>query len=339
MKISWIWTLAAMLIYTAQASAAGWLSSESVDDTFTNLSAPTTNSSPWGDCCDDCVGNWWENTSIFFGSDAWRTRADDDYPGNFGFRTGFNSGFAGPWSGPIRMQLGASFAGYDLSGRDGDFGADPVHNASVEQQIFATFGFYKRSNVCNGERWAGGAVIDLLYDDHLGEEAREVFNRQARGYLGYAWDEANEFGTWFAFQLNWARYISDVRGRTRVRGLDQVNFFWHHNWDFGGDTWVYAGGTEQPGAWSLGLLGQAPLNSSIALYGGFSYVIPSAPSGDPFPGNNQFYSQEYWNVSFGIVWYPGSKAAKDTVSGQRGLPLLPLADNGSFMLKGPPGDL
>ena len=99
------------------------------------------------------------------------------------------------------------------------------------------------------------------------------------------------------------------------------------------------GGAEEPGEWTLGLLGQAPLNASVALFGGFNYVIPSAPSGDPAPGTSQHYAEEYWNVSFGIVWYPGCKAANPSVSGQRGLPLLPLADNGSFMLKAGTGDL
>ena len=296
---------------------------------------------PIGFACEDAcgcgLGNWWENTSALFAADAWRTRADDDYPGNFGFRTGFNTGLP-LWDSPVRMQLGGSYAGYDLDGRDGDPGADPFSNASVEQQLILTFGFYKRSNVEQDDRWAAGAVVDLLYDSQFGEEAQEIFTRQGRGYLGYAWDEANEFGTWFAFQLNWARYFSSSRGRTRVRGLDQVNLFWHHNYEFGGDTWLYVGGSEEPGEWNLGLTGQAPLNSAVALFGGFTYVIPSAPAGDPvFFGQN--YSEAYWNVSFGVVWYFGCKAANPSVSGYGGLPLLPVADNGSFLIKAPTGDL
>jgi hypothetical protein len=44
-------------------------------------------------------------------------------------------------------------------------------------------------------------------------------------------------------------------------------------------------------------------------------------------------------VSFGIVWYPGFKAANRSVSGYSGLPLLNVADNGSFLIKAPTGDL
>jgi hypothetical protein len=321
--------LAAALIPTCEALSA--------DDAWGRLSEDQPIGACWEDPSACGYGSWWDNTSAFFAADSWRTRADDDYPGNFGFRTGFNSGI-GWWDSPVRLQLGGSYAGYDLDGRDGDPGADPFSNASVEQQLVLTFGAYKRSAVDLDDPWAWATVVDLLYDSQFGEEAQEIFVRQARGYLGYALDEANEIGTSFAFQLNWARYISSDRGRTRVRGLDQVNLFWHHNWDFGGDTWLTVGGAEEPGEWVLGLTGQAPLSPAVALFGGFTYVIPSAPAGDPiFVGQN--YSEAYWNVSFGVVWYFGCKAANETVSGYAGLPLLPVADNGSFLIKAPTGNL
>src|SRR2546423_9124 len=109
--------------------------------TFGNLNAAACGCSS---ACDDCCGhgNWWDNTAAFVASDAWRTRLDDDYPGNFGFRTGFNTGI-GWWDSPIRLQIGGSVAGYDLDGRDGDIGADRLHNAGAENQLFGTFGVYK----------------------------------------------------------------------------------------------------------------------------------------------------------------------------------------------------
>ena len=56
------------------------------------------------------------------------------------------------------------------------------------------------------------------------------------------------------------------------------------------------------------MTGQAPLSQAVALYGGFTYVIPSAPAGDPtFIGQN--YSEAYWNATFGLVWSFGCKAA------------------------------
>src|SRR5262245_56875886 len=184
-------TCAGISDYFAPGASAG---------SFTSLSAPEATTTQF--CCQDGCGHgtMWENTALLFAADGWRTRADDDYPGNFGFRTGFNSGI-GWWDSPIRMQLGVSIGGYDLDGRDGDIGADPFSNAAAETQLFTTFGFYKRSDVGQGDRWAWGLVIDLLYDNNFGEEAEDIFTRQARGYLGYALDEANEFGTWFAFRL------------------------------------------------------------------------------------------------------------------------------------------
>jgi hypothetical protein len=75
-------------------------SSECFDD------LPECNAGCVSDC--DCgYGTHWDNTSIFFAADSWRTRADDDYPGSQGFRTGFNSGI-GWWDCPIRLQIGAS---------------------------------------------------------------------------------------------------------------------------------------------------------------------------------------------------------------------------------------
>src|SRR5512145_1092260 len=71
----------AILAAAGSAAAAGWMPSLDTDQSFTDLKAPA-DVSPWGDCSSDCIGNWWDNTLLFVASDAWRTRADDDYPGN-----------------------------------------------------------------------------------------------------------------------------------------------------------------------------------------------------------------------------------------------------------------
>jgi hypothetical protein len=288
------------------------------------------------DCCG--YGSACDNTAVFLAADSWRTRADDDYPGSWGFRTGFNSGI-GWWDCPVRLQIGGSYAGYDLSGRDGDFGSGAADDTPVEQQLIFTGGVYRRSDVCAGERLAWGLVLDTLYDTNFGEQANDIFLTQIRGVVGYAWDENDELGVWGAFRANWQGLTTETGDRFRVRALDQVNLFWHHNWAFGGDTWLYVGGAEEPAEWILGLAGQAPLSQSVALFGGVTWGIPSAPAGDQGLGSEQNYSEEYWNLSFGLVWYPGCKAANDSVSGHRGLPLLPVADNGSFLVKARPGNL
>ena len=288
-------------------------------------------------CCDCGYGSWWDNTALFFAADSWRTRADDDYPGNFGFRSGFNSGI-GWWESPIRVQFGASYGVYDISGRDGDGGADPTSNAQAEEQIFFTAGVYKRSDICCGDRIAWGVVIDNLYDDNFGEEANEIFLTQFRGIAGYALNECNEIGVWGTLSADGDRITGTDRGAFSIRAIDQLNVFWHHNWAFGGDTWLSAGFADEPVEWVLSLTGTAPLSQSVALFGGVTWGIPSATTGDP-TGGGQEYSEEYYNVSFGIVWYPGCKASNSTVSGYSGMPLLPVADNGSFLVKAPTGNL
>ena len=114
-----------------------------------------------------------------------------------------------------------------------------------------------------------------------------------------------------------------------VRAQDQVNGFWHHNWAFGGDTTFYTGWADDPGTWTFGGFGQVPLNDNVALFGSTNYVI----SGE----SNSILGQihETWNVSIGLVYYFGGKASNPSVSGYQGLPLLPVADNGTFAIQGP----
>ena len=49
------------------------------------------------------------------------------------------------------------------------------------------------------------------------------------------------------------------------------------------------------------------------------------------------FSEEYWSVSVGVTFYPGGCARSNNVLGNRWMPLLPVADNGNFALKLPPG--
>jgi hypothetical protein len=42
--------------------------------------------------------------------------------------------------------------------------------------------------------------------------------------------------------------------------------------------------------------------------------------------------EEFWNVTAGVAYYPGGKARATSVCGHRWMPLVPVADNGSFAL-------
>ncbi len=289
--------------------------------------------------CDSCVGNglpcdcpyrpshegWFENTCVFLAGDGWKNIFDDDDNNNFGFRTGFNMGFDLPGDRAMRGQVGLSYGAYDFHGREALLSKDN----SVEQQIFGTAGIYKRSSVAYDDRIAWGVVCDVMASESAGERTDPLRLAQLRTYLGYALSERNEVGTWMAFRLT-KDYAA--RQRVTVNVTDQVNLFWHRVWELGGDTTVYVGWADDPGDVVVGLSGRVPLNERSALFGNVHYIIPSTTSGDIHAtlGTDDMFSQEAWNVTFGIVFYRGGKAVSPNVSGVFGLPLLPVADNGSF---------
>jgi hypothetical protein len=276
------------------------------------------------DLCDDCIGNWWDNTAIFLAGDGWKGLGEipaGGYGNNFGIRSGVNTGFA-LGNSRLRGQLGGSVGFYDLRGRtigDGD-------NEELEAQLFFTGGVYKRSDIECGEAWSYGIVWDVMDDNNYGVGGDELTLSQIRAQLGYAINECNEIGVWTAFRATDDEWDVVPGATIDVRPVNQLNFFWHHNWEFGADTTAYFGVADGLSDATFGLIGNAPLSQRVALFGGFNYYIPSA---GPGPGGA---TEEFWNVSFGIAFYPGAKAVNPTVSGHRGLPLLDVANNGTFQV-------
>ncbi len=266
-----------------------------------------------------------QHTQVFLAGDGWKNIFDDDDNSNFGFRSGFNLGVDLPGDRGVRGQIGMSYGAYDLGGREGLLSRDDP----IEQQVFATAGLYKRSVVECGDRWAWGTVYDILMADEAGERADSLRLAQIRSSVGYAINESDEFGVWTAFRL-----LKDYAPaqRVMVNVTDQANLFWHHRWQFGGDTTTYVGWADDPGSVVVGLDGRVPLSHRAALFGRLQYIIPSTRRGDIHPtlGIDDVFTQEAWNVSFGIMFYRGAKAVSPTVSGVFGLPLLDVADNGTF---------
>lgn len=277
-------------------------------------------------CADPC--GWLSNTSFFFASDAWTDQLDDNGPNNFGFRTGANAGFPILPQQGIGLQIGASVGLYDLLGRhDGD-------TRSVEDQTILTGGVFKRSNVCCGDRMSWAIVYDYQFHNDFAENGQDyIALGQFRGQIAYAIDAQREIGFWMT-QTNGDRDVVRETGvpggepgetaLTTAEPLNQYNFFWHRHWEFGGDTTVYLGAVEDPGEFVVGLNGCVPLNHRWSMFYGLHYVKPSADAGHP-----QF-EEEIWNVTGGLVFYPGWNARANSVSGNRWMPLLPVADNGTF---------
>jgi len=291
-------------------------------------------------CGDECVGNWRDNTEVWIGGDAYKSIGDMGIAGfaptpytngnSFGAVTGFNTGLA-LGDSRVRAQVGASYGAYDFKGRNLGQAPFGIKGDSLEQQVYVTFGLYKRSDVCCDERLSWGVVYDYFSGHQWGWAANEVSLGQFRGIAGYAINECNELGVWGTMNTNddsVALTFPIGAANTTVRAMNQMNAYWRHNWAFGGNSMMYIGAFDQAdvASWQLGMLNTAPLGHSVSLYGNFNYVVPGAATGI-FGA-----AEEQWNASVGLVYYLGGKAVSSTVSGNQGLALLPVANNGSFLI-------
>lgn len=334
--------------YAQQAVATAWTSTPTTDSYYASTSstsnflagadeaapAPSGNSSVSCSscngcqvCCDD-LGNWRDNTLVWIGADGYKSLGDTVQPpggatgfmDSAGFVGGFNTGFRLIDDSPIRGQIGGSYGVYDLKGRD------TVSLSAAEQQFFITAGVSKRSNVLADDRISWGLVYDQFFAHQWGLQAAQLYVGQIRGLVGYALNERNEVGVWGTFHTT---QDASVTGQpSPLRAMNQYNAYWRHNYDFGGQTMLYFGGVDRAdvGSWQVGTLGQAPLNDRLALYGNMTFAFPGSATGAV--GSNELE----WNLGVGLMYSFGCKAFSPSVSGPQGLPLLPVANNGSFLI-------
>ncbi len=204
----------------------------------------------------------------------------------------------------------------------------PVGDDSLEQQSFLTLGAYQRSDVANDERISWGLVYDQFFGHQWGWQANEVYLSQIRGVLGYAVNDFNEVGYWGTFHTNDDSAVLTPGVQTTIRAMNQSSLFWRHNWELGANNTLYFGWFDSAdvASWQFGMLNTAPLNDYVSAYGNFNYVVPG--SGTGIVGA----AEEQWNASVGLVYYFGGKAVNRTVSGNQGLPLMPVANNGSLLI-------
>ena len=293
-----------------------------------------------GSCCD--AGGLCDNIELFAAGDGWANHGDDDDGNNFGYHVGANSAFGGS---KIRVQAGGSYGFYNFHGRE-----DPDQEPS-ERQVFLTGGVYKRSNVSCGDCCSWGVVYDYMNANNWGEEADAIDLSQIRGQFGFALNRCNELGVWGATSLD-DDVTANLGNGVRVQARDQINLYWLHQYEFGAETMVYAGLADEPLGIGqnfdspnlrevvIGLRGRAPMSRYMALYGNAVYVLPGTTGGDTGPnGVDNSYAEEAWNITVGLTFYPGAKARSRTVSGPAGLPLIPVADNGTFAVNTPAGAL
>ena len=275
------------------------------------------------------IGDWLDNTELFVAGDQYRNVGDTNYLGilntSVGARGGFNTGVGlGDWTA-ARLQLGMGLGLYDPKGRLNS------PDTGLERQFVTTLGFYKRSDVANGIRFSWGAVYDVFSAQNWGNFSQDITLGQIRLMGGWALGDTREVGLWGAIGTQntfaWTATVFAVPGQ-HLRPTDQLNIYYKKHWAFGADTQLYVGAinADDYGDWQIGFNGRAPMNERVSLYASANYVAPSDPMG--MLGS----TEEQWNFSVGMVLFLGRKAVAPDVSGQQGLPLLPVADNGSFLL-------
>jgi hypothetical protein len=312
---------------------------ETLNDSSFELCGHGSDSCECSDLCSSsgaCLGSWLDNTVVFTGADAYKSIGEritninggtGALTGSFGGVTGFNTGFA-LGDSSLRGQVGASYGVYDLRGRIRLVPED----TTTEEQGFFTTGVYKRGDASSGDPLSYGMVVDAFATDDWGVNANSIDLGQVRGIMGYALSERFEvggFGTADIWDDQAAVTVAGAPGvRRTVRAAKQFNGYLRGNTPFGGSLMGYAGlfdGADIQ-AWQFGATGDAPLSNWFSLYGNFNYAVPSASAGPAGSGEEQFA------VQFGVAYYFGGKAVSPTVTGQKGLPLLDVANNSSFLI-------
>lgn len=223
----------------------------------------------------------------------------------------------------IRGQVGGSIGVYDLKGRDS---ATP---GQTEQQGFLTTGIFKRSDVDNCDRIAWGVVYDQFWGHQWGLTSSDLYLGQFRGIAGVAISNRNEVGFWGTAHTNTDSYAPSAANPTsRLLAVNQYNLYGRHTFDFGGSAMLYAGLVDRAdfGDWTAGAQLNAPLSSRVSLYGNSAFLFPSAGKGAA--GANELL----WSISTGLSYSFGGKAVSRNISGQSGMPLLPVANNSTFMI-------
>jgi hypothetical protein len=293
-------------------------------------------------CCDEPgCGGWFENTYIFGAADGFKGPIDDVNNNNFGLRIGFNSGVPLWRECGIGLQFGASYGAYDFQGRDRRQSREAC---SLEEHVFLTAGLFKRCDLCAPcdrlcDRISWGVVYDHLIVDNLGEDGWEVGLGQVRAQIGYALNHADEVGIMGSLHTNADKVDGRSNDQDPVSALDQGSLFYHHKWCWGADTMAYIGIAEDPGEFVFGARGEVPISRCCSLFGNAQYILPSAGCGsEPGTSRDQF-AEEFWNVSVGVVFYPCGNAVSKSVCRQRWMPLLPVADNGTFVIDVSPDDI
>jgi hypothetical protein len=267
----------------------------------------------------------------FLGYDAFRGVSQGGWAtfgGHVGFNLGTRLGHFSEWSG-IGAQVGGSFGVFSWAGTDYQM----AHHNEAELQGFVTYGLFRKPTQCS--HWNAGVVQDWMFNRNFSVFAENPSLSQLRGQVGYATSACNEIGVWGTVRVFDDTRTIDGFGWTTWRPINQISTYWHHKWHCGGpDTWLSIGIPEQSrlsgggslGDWLVSATTVYPFSDRVAPYTNVMYMHQSASAGDAGA------QEDAWNLTIGIAFYPGRNARSTNVSGQRWMPLFPVANNGSFLV-------
>ncbi|HEX4150017.1 MAG TPA: DUF6666 family protein [Pirellulales bacterium] len=281
---------------------------------------------------------------------TWRDFGNGDSSNNNGVAEGLNLGVPLPYLSEwgFGAQLGFSYGDYNFSGRRND----AANNNEVEQQWFVTGGFYRRADA--DRRVSMGCVFDLMMNDNFG-----VFNApptmgQFRFQLGYAIGYFNEIGVWGTVEAlsdtvqlsaNHQSALNPAYLSGTFMPVSMLNLYLKHKFGLGGaegTLWVgvpkqsvltdpgiipgVAGGFGSNfGILTLGSSLNVPLTDSLAFNANMTYLQPDVNTGFT-------QTKDTWNISVGLAFYPGRAARSSTIAGRSSMPLMPVANNGTFLV-------
>jgi hypothetical protein len=282
----------------------------------------------WTPNCDNCPNYGFYG---LFGYDSWRGVPDDSWQNNglhvglnFGTRLGRFSDLTG-----IGFQAGATMGVDNWQGMD----YRPSDNNASQQQAFVTYGFFRRAtDTC---RFSGALVQDWMLNDNFGVFSQNPTISQWRAQLGYAVNAWNEIGFWGTWRCTGStRDVTGV-GSTSWRAVDQASFYWHHKWRaWGPDTSFWMGIPERKrlngdgslGDYVVGVSANLPLSNWVSIYNVLTYMHSSSR---PSPTASE---ENAWNFTMGLAFYPNRAARSSTVAGRCWMPLMPVANNGYFLV-------
>lgn len=269
----------------------------------------------------------------FTGLESFRGVSDAAGQGNFGLVSGFNTGVSLLDELGLGAQFGMSGGVYDWAGRTTN-GADEANRAQT--QMMMTYGFYRRA--C-GDRFQGAIVQDWMVNDNFGTLSQEPTLSQWRAQVSFIVNGTNEFGVWGAWRDRGAtqNFFTPLLP-VSYRAIGQTNIFWHNKLRPGGmDSWIWWGvpayGRLNQGAGAGGSIGEftiggmlnAPVTARTSAYLNLQYMKPSSRGG--VAGS----SEDFFDLGFGLTFIPGGSRSR-SVAGQAAMPMMPVANNGNFLV-------